>query len=71
MTYEEYNMYQEKIHKGMEMVLEKAEAIGKAEEKWSVDELMVMSDIVKDMSETLKNLTKTHHMLSEHSIKRY
>lgn len=42
-----------------------------SEEKWSLEEVMYMSDITKDMSETLKNLAKTNYYLSEHSIKRY
>ena len=53
------------------MILDKAEQIGRLEEKWSLEEVMYMSDITKDMSETLKNLAKTNYYLSEHSIKRY
>lgn len=55
----------------MDMILDKAEQIGRSEEKWSLEEVMYMSDITKDMSETLKNLAKTNYYLSEHSIKRY
>lgn len=71
MTNEEIEMCKEKIHKGMQMVLEKAEHIGRTETMWSLGELGEMSDITKDMSEVLKNIAKTHYYLSEHSIKKY
>ena len=51
------------------MILDKAEQIARSEEKWSLEEVMYMADITKDMSETLKNLAKTNYYLSEHSIK--
>lgn len=71
MTNEDFEECKEKIHKGMKMVLEKAEHIGRTETMWSMEELGEMSDITKDMSEVLKNMAKTHYYLSEHSIKRY
>lgn len=61
----------EKLHKGMQMILDKAEQIGKEEPKWSLDEVMMMSDITKDMSEVLKNIAKTHSLMEGHSVKRY
>lgn len=71
MTNDEFEACKERIHKGMQMVLEKAEHIGRTETMWSMEELGEMSDITKDMSEVLKNIAKTHHYLSEHPIKRY
>lgn len=71
MTNEDIEICKDKIHKGMQMVLEKAEHIGKTETMWSIEELGMMSDVTKDMSEVLKNIAKTHYYLSEHSIKRY
>lgn len=70
MTEAEVNDCKERIHKGMKMVMDKAEKIGK-EEEFSMEEVGMMADIVKDMSESLKNLAKTHHLLAEHSIKKY
>ena len=64
-------MCKERIHKGMRMVMDKAEKIAREETEWSIEELGMMSDITKDMSEVLKNIAKTHYYLSEHSIKRY
>lgn len=71
MTGEEMEMCKERIHKGMRMVMDKAEKIAREETEWSIEELGMMSDITKDMSEVLKNIAKTHYYLSEHSIKRY
>lgn len=71
MTSEEVKEIKSKIHKGMDMILDKSEQIARSEEKWSLEEVMYMADITKDMSETLKNLAKTNYYLSEHSIKRY
>ena len=71
MTNEEINDIKCRLHKGMDMILDKAEQIARSEEKWSLEEVMYMSDITKDMSEVLKNIAKTHYYLSEHSIKRY
>ncbi len=68
---EDIEKCKDKIHNGMRMVLEKAEHIGKTETMWSIEELGMMSDVTKDMSEVLKNIAKTHYYLSEHSIKRY
>lgn len=70
MTEAEVNECKMRIHKGMKMVMDKAEKIGK-EDEFTMEEVMMMSDIVKDMSESLKNLAKVHHLLAEHSIKRY
>ena len=52
MTSEEVKEIKCKIHKGMDMILDKAEQIARSEEKWSLEEVMYMSDITKDMSET-------------------
>ena len=53
------------------MVLNKAEQIGREYDKWSLDEVMMMSDITKDMSEALKNIAKTNYLMEGRSIKRY
>jgi hypothetical protein len=71
MTGEEMEMCKERIHKGMRMVMDKAEQIAREETEWSIEELGMMSDITKDMSEAMKNIAKTHYYLSEHSIKKY
>lgn len=51
----------EVMHKGSQMILEKIEKIGKEHDKFSWQEIMYMSDILKDMSEVEKNLAKACH----------
>lgn len=58
MTNEEINSVKERIFKGLNMVMDKAEQIGKSKDKYSIEELGQMSDIVKDCSEAICNLTK-------------
>lgn len=61
----------DRVCSSIEMILEKAEKIGKEKKEWSIDELYKASDIVKDMSESLKNLSKMHYYLSEHTDERF
>lgn len=61
----------ERVCSGIEMILEKSEKIGREKKEWSLQELSEASDIIKDMAESLKNLAKMHHYLSEHSMEKY
>lgn len=47
MTNEEINSVKERIFKGLNMVMDKAEQIGKSKDKYSIEELGQMSDIIK------------------------
>ena len=71
MTNEEMNKIHERIYKGLDMISEKAEMIGRAKSEWSLNELGEMADIQKDISESFKNLIKVHVMTSEHSVEKY
>jgi hypothetical protein len=53
------------------MILDKAEKIGREKKEWTIDEVYKASDIVKDMAEALKDLSKMHYYLSEHADERY
>lgn len=57
----------DRVHQSIEMILEKSEKIGVEKKEWSLDELYKASDIVKDMAEALKDLSKA----SVHSMERY
>ena len=57
----------DRICQSIEMVLEKSEKFGTEKKEWSLDELYKAADIVKDMAEAYKDLSKA----SEHSIERY
>lgn len=56
---------------GIEMVLEKSEKIGREKKDRTINELYKIADIVKDCAESLKDLSKMHYYLSEHSDERY
>lgn len=68
---EEMETSLKKIQNGIDMVLNKAEQIGREYDKLWLDEVMMMSDITKDMSEALKNIAKTNYLMEGRSIKRY
>lgn len=61
----------DRVCSGIEMILEKSEKIGREKKDWTIDEVYKMSDIVKDMAESLKDLSKMHYYLSEHADERY
>lgn len=71
MTNEEIKKIHERIYKGLDMISEKAEMIGRAKSEWSLNELGEIADIQKDISESFKNLIKVHVMTSEHSVEKY
>lgn len=61
----------DRVCASIDMVIEKAEKIGREKKEWTIDEVYKMSDVVKDMAESLKDLSKMHYYLSEHSDERY
>lgn len=61
----------DRVCAGVQMVLDKAEKVGREKKDWTIDELYKMSDIMKDSAESLKDLAKMHYYLSEHSDERY
>lgn len=71
MTADEITEMMHRIHRGLDMVSEKAEKIGREKSEWSLCELGQMADIEKDIAKTLKYLVKVHIMTSEHSIEKY
>lgn len=71
MTNEEIKKMHERIYKGLDMIAEKSEKIGREKSEWSLCELGMMADIEKDISKSFKCLLEVHTMLSEHSIEKY
>jgi hypothetical protein len=61
----------DRIWSGLDMVMEKAEKIGRAKTEWSIMELGEMADIEKDMAKALKCLVKTEVLMNEHSVDKY
>ena len=71
MIEEELKQMTHHIYKGLDMIREKAEKIGKEKSEWSLYELGEIADIEKDMAKTLKYLVKIHIMVNEHSVEKY
>lgn len=71
MSSEEYKKMKDRIWSGLDMVMEKAEKIGREKTEWSIMELGEMADIEKDMAKSLKCLVKAQVMMNEHSIDKY
>lgn len=71
MTYAEFCEIKNRIYRGLTMVVEKGEIIGREKKEYSLQELGEMSDIVKDSAESLKDIAKAHYYMQEHSIEKY
>lgn len=56
---------------GMSMLVDKLELVGRNKSEWTMSEMGCVADIMKDISETYKNIAKTHYLYSEHSDERY
>lgn len=54
-----------------DIVLSKIESFQSKTSEVTLDELFKVADIIKDLSETRKNLAKEHYLLSEHSDKKF
>lgn len=63
---EEHKELLQRMDKAKEKVLSKVEHFLETSEKISVDVLMDLSDIIKDMAKTEKCLVKSYNMLHEH-----
>ena len=71
MTHDEFCSMKERVFKGIDMVMQKAEHIGREHKLYSIDELCKMSDICKDCAEGLKDLAKANYYINQHGVDRY
>lgn len=71
MTREEIESIKKRIVSGWDMVMQLSEKIGKEKNEWSLCDLYKASDIVKDQSETFKNLIKVERMIAESGLEKY
>lgn len=71
MTHEEIHKASEDLHKGIQMVLEKVEKVSKDIGEMDLCDIGRVSDIIKDLAESHKNIVKVHWMLSEKPIRKY
>ena len=66
MTKEELKDMSTRVYKGVDMVMLKAEHIGKTKPSYSIEELGQMSDITKDCAQAICYLSKAHFYNEEH-----
>lgn len=71
MTSEERMKLYEDFHSGVRMMMDGLERVVRSEDKWSLDDMGKVADIMKDLAMTEKGIAKAHHCYSEHSDKRY
>lgn len=71
MTREEMDALHKKFHDGVEMMVDKLGDIAEKKTSWSWDEMSQAADIMKDLSETHKNIAKAHCLYTEHSVERF
>lgn len=71
MTSEERAKLYEDFHSGVRMMMDGLERVVRSEEKWSLDDMGKVADIMKDLAMTEKAIAKAHYCYSEHSDKRY
>lgn len=71
MTNEDKSKIMSALVSGMSMLVDKLETVGRSKSEWTMGEMGCLADIMKDISETYKNIAKTHYLYSEHSDERY
>lgn len=53
------------------MLLEKLSTISRSKDKWTMQEMGCLADILKDVSESYKNVAKAEMIFSSHSPEKY
>lgn len=71
MTYEEIEKHKKHLCEDLSIMVEKVEKISKEKKEWSLSEMSMMTDMLKDLSCIYKNVAKAHYYFKEHSIERY
>lgn len=61
----------ESVMTGAEMLVEKLSTISKSKDKWTMEEMGCVADILKDVSESYKNMAKAQMIFSSHSPEKY
>lgn len=61
----------ETIMSGAEMMMDKLSTISRSKEKWTMEEMGCVADILKDVSESYKNAAKAQMIFSSHSPEKY
>lgn len=71
MTREEIRELEDQYHSTTKGIMNKITEICKTKKSWSLVEIGEVSDIIKDLSETHKNIAKIYYLMSEKSLETY
>lgn len=71
MTHEELHELKKSYYTTTHGIMNKVTDICKTKQSWSIHELGEIADIVKDLSETHKNIAKVYHLMSEHTTETF
>lgn len=71
MTSEDKSKIMSSLVSGMSMLVDKLETVGRSKSEWTMSEMGCIADIMKDISETYKNIAKAHSLYSVHDDERY
>ena len=61
----------ESVMTGAEMLVEKLSTISRSKDKWTMQELGCMADILKDVAESYKDMAKAQMIFTSHSPDKY
>lgn len=71
MTHEELQEIEEHYQITTKGIMNKVTDICKTKKAWSLVELCEIADIIKDLSETHKNIAKVYYLMSEKSLETF
>ena len=67
MTSEERKKLYDDFHSGVRMMMDKIEKIARDKSSWSLSEMGMLADIMKDLATTEKGIAKAHYCYQEKS----
>lgn len=65
MTSDERKKLYDDFHSGVRMMMDKIEKMVKEKNSWTLCEMGMLADIMKDLSMTEKGIAKAHHIYTE------
>lgn len=71
MTNEERMKLYNDFHSGVRMLMDKITEVARKKESWTLCEMGMLADIMKDMAMTEKGIAKASMYYSEHSEEKY
>lgn len=71
MTSEERKKLYDDFHSGVRMMMDKLEKVAREKNAWSLSEMGMLADIMKDLAMTEKGIAKANKYYCEHSEDMY